>query len=231
MLKALLFDLDGTLANTDPIHYATWKDVLREYGLTIDRKFYDENFSGRLNVAIVANLLPQLSAEAGAQLSWNKEAEFRKRASGELRPLAGLMDILQWANTQHLQQAVVTNAPVENAEFMLRVLKLDTYFHTVVIAENLERGKPDPLPYQVALDRLGVSAEAAVAFEDSPSGIRSAVGAGVLTVGIASTHAAAELYAVGAKLVVENFADPKLDELLRFSLHRSPHAIPTATSL
>lgn len=217
MLTALLFDLDGTLANTDPIHFATWKDVLKPHGLEIDREFYDQNFSGRLNAAIVANLLPQLSPEEGAQLSWNKEADFRRRATGEMRPLNGLPELLQWANTQQLKQAVVTNAPVENADFMLEVLNLRNHFDTVVIAEELERGKPDPLPYQVALDRLGVSAKSAVAFEDSPSGIRSAVAAGILTVGIATTHTAKQLYAVGAKLVVDDFADPRLDELLKFS--------------
>lgn len=217
MLTALLFDLDGTLANTDPIHFATWKDVLKPYGLEIDREFYDKHFSGRLNAAIVADLLPQLSVEEGEQFSWNKEAEFRRRATGEMKPLEGLMELLTWANTQQLKQAVVTNAPVENAEFMLNVLTLQNHFETVVIAEQLERGKPDPLPYQVGLERLGVSAKSAVAFEDSPSGIRSAVAAGILTVGLATTHTAEQLYAMGAKLVVDDFADPKLDELLKFS--------------
>ncbi|MDX2239796.1 MAG: HAD-IA family hydrolase [Leptolyngbyaceae cyanobacterium bins.302] len=217
MLQALLFDLDGTLANTDPIHFATWKDVLQGYGLEIDREFYDKNFSGRLNAAIVAHLLPHLSTEAGEELSWNKEAEFRRRAKDELQPLAGLMNLLQWADSQQLKQSIVTNAPIENAEFMLQVLGLQSHFDDVVIAEQLERGKPDPLPYQTALEHLGVSAKSAVAFEDSPSGIRSAVGAGILTVGIASTHAPDELYAVGAELVVADFAEPQLDELLKFS--------------
>ncbi|MDX2228292.1 MAG: HAD-IA family hydrolase [Leptolyngbyaceae cyanobacterium bins.349] len=217
MLQALLFDLDGTLANTDPIHFATWQDVLQPYGLDIDREFYDQNFSGRLNAAIVAHLLPQLSAQEGEQLSWQKEAEFRRRAMGELQPLAGLMDLLQWANTQQLKQAVVTNAPVENAEFMLQVLGLATHFQTVVIAEQLERGKPDPLPYQVALEQLSVSSQAAIAFEDSPSGIQAAVGAGVLTVGIASTHPPEDLYTVGATLVINDFADPRLNDLVQFS--------------
>lgn len=52
MLAALLFDLDSTLANTDPLHYQTWKDMLVEYGLEIDRPFYQTRFSGRLNVDI-----------------------------------------------------------------------------------------------------------------------------------------------------------------------------------
>ena len=211
MLQALLFDLDGTLTNTDAIHFATWQDLLRSHGLEIDQQFYDAHFSGRLNAAIVGDLFPHWSAAAGQLLSDRKEAEFRRRAAGELRPLPGLMDLLQWATTHHLRQAVVTNAPVDNANLMLQALGLDQHFETVVIAEELARGKPDPLPYQTALDRLGVTAQAAVAFEDSPSGIRAAVGAGILTIGIASTHEPAVLYAAGAQLVVPDFTAPELD--------------------
>ena len=221
MLQALLFDLDGTLTHTDAIHFRTWQRVLSAFDLEIDQAFYDQHFSGRLNEAIVAEVLPQLSAEAGRKLSWEKEAEFRRQAVGALQPLAGLLDLLQWAASQQLKTAVVTNAPVENAEFMLRVLGLGDRFETVVIAEQLERGKPDPLPYQTALERLGVAAQAAIAFEDSPSGIRSAVGAGILTVGMATTHSAATLQTDGAKLVIQDFADPRLDELLKFSFKQT----------
>jgi HAD superfamily hydrolase (TIGR01509 family) len=223
MLTALLFDLDGTLADTDPIHFRTWKDILQKYGLSIDRAFYEQHFSGRLNAAIVRDLLPELSPEDGQQLSWDKEAEFRRRAVGELEPMAGLSALLTWATEQHLKQAVVTNAPAENAEFMLDVLGLRNQFATVVLAEELARGKPDPLPYQVALERLGVPAAGAIAFEDSPSGVRSAVAAGILTVGIASTHPPDVLYKLGATLVIPNFADPRLNDLLKFSF--SPEAV------
>jgi HAD superfamily hydrolase (TIGR01509 family) len=217
MLTALLFDLDGTLADTDPIHFRTWQDMLQPYGLNIDRPFYEQHFSGRLNAAILQDLLPHLSLEEGAQLSWDKEAEFRRRAAGELEPMQGLRELLTWANECHLRQAAVTNAPAENAAFMLEVLGLTHQFETLVLAEELERGKPDPLPYQVALERLGVDASSAIAFEDSPSGIRSAVAAGIQTVGISSTQAPKTLYDLGATLVVSDFADPRLDDLLRFS--------------
>ncbi len=207
MLTALLFDLDGTLADTDPIHFRTWKDILQNFGLTIDRAFYEQHFSGQLNAAIVQDLLPALSPEEGQQLSWDKEAEFRRRATGELEPMAGLTDLLAWATNHHLKQAIVTNAPAENAEFMLEVLGLSNHFDTVVLAEELERGKPDPLPYQVALQRLDVSAANAIAFEDSPSGVRSAVAAGILTIGIASTQVPDVLYEAGATSVVSNFEE------------------------
>lgn len=215
MLSALLFDLDGTLADTDPIHFQTWRDLLQEYGLEIEPDFYRANFSGRRNREILKDLLPQLSEEASAALSWHKEAEFRVRSQASLVPMAGLADVLTWTDEQHLKRAVVTNAPVENAQFMLQVLKLEAVFPTVILGDELPCGKPDPLPYQMVLDRLGVSAQHAVAFEDSPSGIRSAVAAGILTIGIASTHAPEELYALGTTLVVNDFTDPRLWQLLQ----------------
>ncbi|MEX0268544.1 HAD family hydrolase [Leptolyngbyaceae cyanobacterium UHCC 1019] len=214
MLTALLFDLDGTLTHTDPIHFQTWKEILRDYELEIDRPFYENNFSGRTNAAILNQLLPHLSVEKSRQLGNQKEAAFRRQATGELQPIAGLTEVLAWANERQLKQAVVTNAPPENAEFMLQVLELTQQFATVVLAETLERAKPDPLAYQVGLDRLGAAANCAIAFEDSPSGIRSAVGAGILTVGIASTHLPEELYAVGATLVVTDFSDRTLYNFL-----------------
>lgn len=228
MLTALLFDLDGTLADTDPIHFQTWQAILQEYGLAIDRPFYQANFSGRLNAAIIQELLPHLSPEAGAALGLHKEAEFRRRSTTGLQRLTGLTELLTWANDRDLKQAVVTNAPIANAEFMLQVLGLVEQFPTVILGEELERGKPDPLPYQVALDQLGILAPSALAFEDSPSGIRAAVGAGITTVGIATTHSPDELYAIGATLVIPDFADPRLMELLQRS---RPPALTTSAPL
>lgn len=214
MLQALLFDLDGTLADTDPIHFQTWQDILREYGLEFDHAFYQIHFSGRLNAAIVKDLLPYMSLEAGKRLGDYKEAEYRKRAAKQLKPLAGLLEMLDWANQKQLKQAVVTNAPKDNAQFMLQVLGLDKHFATVVLAEELEKGKPDPMPYQVGLELLGVSPVSAVAFEDSLTGVRSAVGAGLLTIGVATTHEPQALIAAGAELVVNDLTDPKLEDLL-----------------
>jgi HAD superfamily hydrolase (TIGR01509 family) len=221
MLQAILFDLDGTLANSDPIHVQIWQDFLREYGLSVDTAFYKAKFSGRLNSAILQELLPQLSTDEIAAFSDRKEAEFRRRAAaGELHSMPGLVEFLAWADNQSLQQAVVTNAPAENAHFMLEVLGLGNRFPTVVIGDQLERGKPDPMPYQVALERLGLSPQAAIAFEDSPTGIRAAIGAGILTIGVTSAHAAEELYALGVALAVPDFADPRLAEFLQFSFQQ-----------
>lgn len=215
MLKALLFDLDGTLADTDPVHFQTWQALMLNYGLQIDPAFYRAKFSGRRNQEIVKELLPQLSEAEGEQLSWQKEADFRVQAESLLTPMPGLAEILAWAAAQNLKRAVVTNAPVENAQFMLRVLKLEAELPIVILGDELPKGKPDPLPYTIALQRAGVTAAEAIAFEDSPSGLRSAIAAGIATVGVASTHEPDELYALGATLVIKDFLDARLWDWLR----------------
>lgn len=212
-LAAILYDLDGTLANTDPFHYRAWQEMLRPFGFEIDEAFYKTRISGRLNPAIVADLLPQLMPEAGEQFAAQKEARFRELAP-QLTRLAGLSDLLHWATVHRLKQAVVTNAPAENVYHTLKALHLESSFEQVIIAEELGVGKPDPAPYLHALAQLDVAPERAIAFEDSPSGIRSAVAAGIPTVGIASTQSPSLLYSVGAILVVTDFTAPELKTLL-----------------
>ncbi len=215
MLKAILFDLDGTLVNTDPLHYQTWQEILREYGMEIDRTFYKAKISGRLNPLIIQDLLPQLSSEAGRQLADCKEARFRDIALS-LTPLAGLLELLTWIETQGLQKAVVTNAPVENVNFLLKVLKLADTFDPVVLGEDATAGKPDPACYKLALNRLGICATEAIAFEDSPSGIQAAVGAGIYTIGVASTYEPKVLSALGAAMVIPDFKEHRLWQQLNF---------------
>ena len=213
MYRALLFDLDGTLAETDSLHLPTWVDVLRPYGVEVDEAFYKENISGRSTGEIVRELLPDLPKDEGREIGDAKEANFRERA-GELEPLPGLLDFLRKATERALKTALVTNAPEENVEAILLALELGEYFDELVLSDEVGRVKPDPEPYRVALDRLGVSPGEAVAFEDSTSGISSAVGAGVPTVGIASTQNPETLRRAGVFKVAKDFTDPGLHEFL-----------------
>jgi HAD superfamily hydrolase (TIGR01509 family) len=201
MLRALLFDLDGTLADTDPLHLLAWREVLRPFGLPLDPPFYRERISGRLNPEIVRDLLG-LEREEAQGLIEAKEARFRELAQG-LKPTPGLRELLGLAQGKGLLWGVVTNAPKENAHHALKALGLDPPL--LVLAEEVGRGKPDPLPYQVALKRLGVAPEEALAFEDSPSGVKSAVGAGLPTYALLTGHPQEALLAAGARGVLRDF--------------------------
>ena len=213
MYGALLFDLDGTLAETDSLHLPTWVDALAPYGIEVDEEFYKERISGRSTPEIVRDLLPDLTEEEGTFVGDAKEASFRERA-GELEPLPGLLDFVEMGRRRGMRIALVTNAPKENVGALLPALKLQDFFETVVLADEVEAVKPDPAPYKAALHKTGVSAEEALAFEDSVSGIASSVAAGIPTVGIASTQTPERLLEAGSFMVAKDFTDPELRALI-----------------
>ena len=214
MLKAVIFDLDGTLTNSDKVHFQVFKDYLARHDIELDKALYKEKVSGRQNAAILADFLPKLPQREAEAFSDRKEATFRQLAKGQITPIPGLLALLKQIKEQGLAAAVVTNAPPENATFMLSELNLSDTFDPVIIAEELPRGKPDPLPYQTALDKLGITALEAIAFEDSSAGIRSAVGAGIKTLGMTTTLDPSVLLALGVDRAIDDFTDPYIQTLL-----------------
>ncbi len=214
MYRALLFDLDGTLAETDSLHLPTWVDTLEPYGVEVDEEFYRDRISGRNTNEIVRELLPDLPDAQGRSIGEAKEESFRERVP-ELEPLPGLFDFVQRGRELGMHIALVTNAPEENVEAILRALKLRDAFHVVVLADEVEAVKPHPAPYLAALEKTGVPAARALAFEDSVSGISSSVAAGIPTVGIASSQDPEKLLRAGAFMTAEDFTDPQLRDLLQ----------------
>ena len=213
MYQALLFDLDGTIAETDSLHLPTWVDTLEPYGVEVDEQVYRDSISGRSTGEVVRALLPDLTDEEGKSIGEAKEASFRERASG-LEPLPGLVEFVERGRERRMQIALVTNAPGENVEAILLALKLRDFFDTVVLADEVEAVKPDPAPYTAALKKTGAPAEKALAFEDSVSGISSSVAAGIPTVGIASSQDPEKLLGAGAFTTAEDFTDPQLLALI-----------------
>jgi beta-phosphoglucomutase len=209
MLSIILFDLDGTIVNTDPIHYQAWREILEIHGLEIDEHFYQTRISGGTNAQIVKEILPQLSPTEGEKLADEKEALFRQRAM-DIQPLPGFTQLITWTQKHQLKRALVTNAPRLNAYFMVELLGIKDIFDTIILADDCIAGKPDPIPYRKALQVLNESGETGIALEDSPSGIRSAVGAGIPTIGITSTHNPHSLKANGAFMTVPDFTDLQL---------------------
>jgi len=214
MPLALLFDLDGTVVDTDQLHIAAWNSVLATDGRQIGAGFYRTSLMGFAADAVTAALFPDHSAAQRTAMAYAKEVAFRSQV-GELVPTAGLPAVLEWADGLSLPMAVVTNAPRDNALLLLRGLGWAARFPVLVIGEELARGKPDPLTYFTAMQQLGVHAGQALAFEDSLSGVRAAVAAGIETIGLTTALPHDVLRSAGATASVRDFTDPALLELMR----------------
>jgi HAD superfamily hydrolase (TIGR01509 family) len=208
---ALLFDLDGTLIQSDPLHFAVFREMFAERGRAIDTAFYLAQIHGSHNADSFPGLFPGEDAQA---LSEEKEARFRAMLANGHPPVRGLATLLDRAAAEGWATAVVTNAPRMNAETMLAAIGMPDRFDTLVIGDECPRGKPDPAPYREAMRRLGATPARAIAFEDSPSGLRAARRSGVHTVGVRSATGDAALRNAGAHVTIADFTDPALPDIL-----------------
>ncbi|WXF85954.1 HAD-IA family hydrolase [Pseudomonas syringae pv. atrofaciens] len=203
-LCALLFDLDGTLIDTDELHLNAYNQLLARWGRSMDIGYYKAHVMGFPDDMIFGGLFPDTPTEQYASMAAEKEAMFRAQLV-ETIPVAGALRILDHAQETGLRTAVVTNAPRENAMAMLTGLGIPDRFETIVIGGELARGKPHPMPYLTALELLGVTADQALAFEDSLAGVQSASAAGIHTFGMLSGLDEGQLRAAGARDIIRDF--------------------------
>src|SRR5438309_2331077 len=165
--KALLFDIDGTLADTDALHREAFNRVFGPRGHVVDDARFKRELQGFSNASIGERFLPTESLEARVAIMDEKEEIFRKLVAGRIEPLPGLTMLLDRADAAGIPMVAVTNAPRLNAELLLSGLGITQRFKAIVIGDELLHGKPHPLPYQEGLRFVGASAAASVAFEDS----------------------------------------------------------------
>lgn len=218
-LKAVIFDVDGTLCDSDPLHYIAFVELLKELGFQggepISEEFFIEHITGRDIVEVLDNLFPEWNHDKRNKFMEDKEARFRSLAIEQLKPVEGLETLCQWIKERGLHRAAVTNAPRENAELMISILGLSDFFEILVVGTECERAKPFPDPYLKALNHLGLSPDQAFVFEDSSTGLQAAVSAGMAAVGVATRNPEASLLKAGASFTIGSYSDPKLWSTLK----------------
>ena len=208
--RALLFDIDGTLVDTDALHVEAFNHVFEPRGHVFDRARAAKELLGFSNASIRERFLPNESPERQAAIMDEKEAIFRRLVPGKIQPVSGLMALLATADDAHIPMVAVTNAPRLNAEMLLAGLGIMDRFQAIVIGDELPHAKPHPLPYLEGLRAVNAAAACSVAFEDSRSGVKSASAAGIATVGIRTSLSQGDLVEAGALLTAPGFDDPDL---------------------
>lgn len=213
-LKAILFDIDGTLCDSDPLHYYAFRDMLKEVGfnggVSITEEFFSKNISGKHNEELCRVLLPDWDIQRARKFMEDKEDMFRRLASEQIEPVKGLHKLQKWIQERGLKRAAVTSAPRPNAELLLSMMGLSDFFEILVLGNECERQKPFPDPYLKALQALEVSDKHAFVFEDSVSGVKAGVAAGMPVVGMGLRNPEKSLSEAGASFVIKDFDDPKL---------------------
>ena len=177
---AYLFDCDGTIADSMPLHYIAWKKALSEQNCPFDEELFYE-WGGMP----IAEIISTLNKKHGLKMPVEKVAERKESIYYELLPeLKVVPEVLEHIEAQHgrIPFAVVSGSTRESVTASLATLKLLDRFDAMVCAGDYTKSKPDPEPFLLAAERLGVAPEACLVFEDTEMGIQAARAAGMASV-------------------------------------------------
>lgn len=221
MIRAVLWDLDGTLIDSEEYHWCAWKDALAAEGVEITREQFLATF-GHRNDSVVPSLLGRPAApEEIARIGDSKEAAYRRMVMERgIEPLAGAAEWVRRLRRDGWKQAVASSAPRANIDCVLQVMKLASCFDALVSAEDVRRGKPDPEVFLTAAARLGVDPSRAIVVEDAAAGVESARRAGMRCIGVLGKSGGG----AGADIVVRSLSDlpPDAFDRLLSSTNLSP---------
>ena len=206
---ALIFDLDGVVVDSMPVHTLAWQRYLQSLG--IQGNHVETRMHGRRNDEIVTDFLgSDVDAQAIHEHGAAKERLFRELMREQLdrRLVPGVKRFLGRAS--HAKIALATNAEPANVDFVLDGAGLRRYFQAIVDGTQVARAKPAPDVYLLAADKLGVAPANCIVFEDSPVGVEAARAAGTRVVGILSSGKPL----AHVILEVANFLQPELEAWL-----------------
>ncbi len=189
-VRAVLWDLDGTLVASAEEHWQAWREVLEARGHRVERDHFDRTFGWR-NDAILAAWLGGRVAEAEVrEIGDLKEARYRELvAAGSLAPLPGAAEWVARLAADGWKQAIASSAPRANVEVVVAALGFERYLDAMVGAEDVRHGKPAPDVFLEAARRVGAAPDRSVVVEDAAAGIEAARAAGMACIGVGNLPA------------------------------------------
>jgi beta-phosphoglucomutase len=205
----LVFDMDGVLIHSNPVHVEAWEIFNRRYGLETT-PFMLRQMYGRRNDELIREFFPGLTAEEVGARGAAKEELYREMVAGRIEKMLvpGLRSFLE-SHRRH-PMAVASNAEAANVSFVLDRGGLRQYFRVVVDGHQVGHPKPHPEIYQRTAALLGIPSQNCVVFEDSFLGVQAARAAGSRVVGLLTTHDDLP----DADLKIDNFSNGDLCEWL-----------------
>ena len=217
--KAVIWDMDGVIADTAPYHLKAWQQVFRKRGVNFTEEDFKRNF-GQRNDTIIRNTLGLSTSQSEIEAIANeKENIYRNIVKDKIRPLPGAVNLIKSLAENGFKMALASSAPIENIQLITTRLDINHYFQAIVSGREVTKGKPSPQGFLLAAQRLGVEPKQCIVIEDAVAGVSAAKKAGMRCLAITNTHPRTSL--TEADLIVDTLEEVSasyLEKLLTLKL-------------
>jgi HAD superfamily hydrolase (TIGR01509 family) len=211
-VNGVVFDLDGVIVDSHPLHRIAWREFLRTVGKHVDEKSLDFVLDGRTRKEILLHFLGPLNDEQLNHYGHIKD-ELLRTLGDQMQTIPGVVEFLDNLSQANMRMALATSSGRQRACGTLNEMGIAYHFRAIVTADDVTLGKPDPAIYRLAAERLQLAPENLVAFEDAVSGVKAARGAGIRCIGIACGSLANDLRSAGADFVISDFHSLSVQQL------------------
>jgi beta-phosphoglucomutase family hydrolase len=186
--KAVIWDMDGVIADTASYHLKAWQEVFRERGVNFTGEDFRRNF-GQRNDTIIRNTLGEdISQSEIDVIASDKERNFRHRVRQNIKPLPGAIKLITALKEHGFSIALASSAPMENIQLVIRGLGIESSFQAIVSGREVTEGKPSPQGFLLAAERLEVEPGDCIVIEDAVAGVTAAKRAGMYCLAVTNTH-------------------------------------------
>jgi len=210
-LEAVVWDLDGVIADTGVYHYQAWRDVFKKRGVAYTRAEFMPYF-GRRHDAIIKSVLgdrlPQKEIDA---ITEEKQLDYRRRVADHIQGLPGAVALIKSIYRHHISQAIASSAVPENIAIILGGLGIIGCFQAIVHGMEAKEGKPSPQVFLLAAEKLKVKPARCLVIEDAIAGVAAARSAGMKCLAVTNSHPQEKLK--DADLIIESLEKVSVTDL------------------
>jgi len=209
-IKGLLFDLDGTLIDSEKFHFDCWNEFLVQYGVVLDFKDWLSHYAGIPLPQNAQTIIGKYKIETDLHsfIERREQLTFDGFRTKDIALMPFALDFVQYFYERGFTLAVVTASPRIDVEAVFERNGLAKYFSLFVTRTDVSKSKPDPESYRVCVEKLGLQTAQCIVFEDTVNGVKSAVAAGITCYAVQNNVRAHQKLKIADQLFL-NFAHVK----------------------